>query len=615
MLYFFTKKLVYLGIVCSFLSGLWLQADDALRDANEIYIHELANNVCCLPPVNFHAPDWRCRASTVQADGSEPLSMEKLTFIGRIGFSMNTPSIYKDELNHIWFVKEATDWEIAPSYMISKLLEHLHPGRFAALKLIANEPMKIASKQILNFLTLAFHRRLGCEINPFSICKKLFYGHEDIVALVEFLGFFDLHEGNLGVVDYGDAYEISAIDYDYAFRSFVSTYDDHTSCGGVEDTPLIPQQKNQLNDEETRLSIALKFHNNSAELTLAYAKIARMTDQDIETILSSAIDDLRCNGLWVDESEKNQKINLLIQSRNRIKAKLEAQQAIDYALNHDFQALNQLLAQRSIMSLFSYNGESLIEIIHRKGNDEMINLMMNALHADSMRNPNAIYCNRMGYLKQAIKNKNLKWLQELIDAQADLNLDQSILITAVESQNLELVQFLLNQPTLDVSLQSSSGEKSKSFLKSAILLNDIPMVKLLINDVRIGPNYQNETATGLETAIQKNNLEIVKILLAHPDIDPNLTYDGFQSPLNLAIRYNRLEAVKLLLQHPRIDVTSANFLAWAISNRNVEMIKLLLDHPNIIVDVNLNECKFLQQNNIKDERLSACTEVGLNQNQ
>jgi len=615
MLYFFTNKLVYLGIVCSFLSGLWLQADDALKDENTIYIHELANNVCCLTPVAFHEPDLSCRASTVHSNRSEPLSMEQLTFIGRIGFSMNTPSIYKDELNNIWFVKEATDWEIASSYMISKLLEHLHPGRFAELKLIANEPMKIASKQILNFLTLASHRQLGCEITDFSICKKAFYGHEDIVALVEFLGFFDLHEGNLGVVDYGDAYEISAIDYDYAFRSFVSTYDDHTSCGGVEDTPLIPQQKNQLNDEETRLSIALKFHNNSAELTLAYAKIARMTDQDIETILSSAIDDLRCNGLWVDESEKNQKINLLIQSRNRIKAKLEAQQAIDYALNHDFQALSQLLAQRSIMSLFSYNGESLIEIINRNCSDEMTNLMMNALYLDSMRNPNAIYCNRMGYLKRAIKNNNLKWLQELIDAQADLNLDPSILITAVESQNLELVQFLLNQPTLDVSLQSSYGEKSQSFLDSAIVLNDIPMVKLLINDVRIGPNYQNQPTTGLKTAIQKNKLEIVKILLAHPDIDPNLANYPFNSPLNVAIRFNRLEVIKLLLQHPRIDVTSSDLLSSAIDSRNVEMIKLLLDHPDIIVDVNLNQCKFLQQNNIKDERLSACTQAGLNQDQ
>lgn len=80
------------------------------------------------------------------------------------------------------------------SYVSSKILECLYPGRLLNRNIKGGRPYMIASKMIPGFVTL-IEMRSKCDVEHNTICNKPVRGHEEVNSLIDFLGLQDYHSG------------------------------------------------------------------------------------------------------------------------------------------------------------------------------------------------------------------------------------------------------------------------------------------------------------------------------------------------------------------------------------------------------------------------------------
>jgi len=131
------------------------------------------------------------------------------------------------------------------------------------------------------------------------------------------------------------------------------------------------------------------------------------------------------------------------------------------------------------------------------------------------------------------------------------------LLTAVEQDNLELVQQYLQQ---DRSLLNSFDSDGYTALHRSASGNHVKICEYLLEFGADIHALTNDKWTALHCASFWNNYEIVSLLLQN-DIDLNAQTNGGQTALHLAAsQTNNREVIQLLLMHPFINVNIVNKL-------------------------------------------------------
>ena len=162
------------------------------------------------------------------------------------------------------------------------------------------------------------------------------------------------------------------------------------------------------------------------------------------------------------------------------------------------------------------------------------------------------------------------------------NTGKTLLHLGCESQNIQVIKYILSLKKVDVNAKYKEGNSLKSALFIAIEKNNIEIVKLLLEQPKIDVNYISVENTSdyngqrktdekalLHVAIEKEYVDIVQLLLDHQNIDVNIMCKSTvenkgansststiiqKSALHLAIEKNSFKIVQLLLDHPKIDI-------------------------------------------------------------
>lgn len=130
------------------------------------------------------------------------------------------------------------------------------------------------------------------------------------------------------------------------------------------------------------------------------------------------------------------------------------------------------------------------------------------------------YINKYGFdeislLFFAAKFNQIFLVKQLLHDDININITDNLgatpLFLAVQQANIEIMNLLLQQPTVDVNLSSLSE-------------------------------------TPLFIAVKNDNLEAINLLLQHPNVDINITNKSKSTPLFEAVKNGNVEIVKLLLQ-------------------------------------------------------------------
>ena len=170
------------------------------------------------------------------------------------------------------------------------------------------------------------------------------------------------------------------------------------------------------------------------------------------------------------------------------------------------------------------------------------------------------------------------------------------IILAVEKNNQEIINLLLNDPRVDPGVDENAA------LQKAIQNNNLEIVNLLLNDQRVHPMCL------IIYAVMNNQIEIVKRLLEDSRVDPscndnrslnlaaqkghidivNLLLDDERlrpdnKALEIASYEHRVDVVNRLLKDPRFDPTLNNYAAIekAAEKENTKVVSILLNDERV----------------------------------
>ncbi|KAF0698846.1 Aste57867_10553 [Aphanomyces stellatus] len=174
------------------------------------------------------------------------------------------------------------------------------------------------------------------------------------------------------------------------------------------------------------------------------------------------------------------------------------------------------------------------------------------------------------------------------DAHIDVNrytkLQDTPLCVACVEEQIDIVEILLAEGTIDVNLSNYSHPP----LALAAGVGRPETVQLLLHHPNIDVNIATAKRTPLTTACIKGHLEIVQLLCARSDLDINLVDQHGFSGLFTACLHGRTAVVAFLLTQPGLDVNICCGgdlpLTVAASYHHVDIVRLLLAAPTI--DVN-----------------------------
>ena len=232
-------------------------------------------------------------------------------------------------------------------------------------------------------------------------------------------------------------------------------------------------------------------------------------------------------------------------------------------------------------------------------------------------------------ISKKMKKKLKNFLKQLDEEFYALNCNQlnsegrtQLMIECVNAsltKNIEKVKRWLDQPGIDVNLQSDERCKRGELepvgytaLMWAVRVNCKEVVELLLShpnvkdkiDVNIR-DAKGNTALMLAASLSYTNMEdnegIVELLLSHPNvkdkIDVNIHDTEGNTALMRAVISDNREIAELLLSHPnvkdKIDVNiqnngGATALCYAVTCGEKRIVDLLLKHPNIDVNIKSN---------------------------
>lgn len=178
-------------------------------------------------------------------------------------------------------------------------------------------------------------------------------------------------------------------------------------------------------------------------------------------------------------------------------------------------------------------------------------------------------------LLDAISEGNLDKVKRWIKLGADINAYSGLpLEAAARRGHVDILQFLLSHPSVDVNTRYSFGETA---LQVAAFEGETDAVRFLLNVPNIDVNAaDNEGFTALMMAIIKENKNIIDLLTNVPSINLNseaTTKDG------LTIRTWATDKFPHIIYNP--ESKNGKTLTDAVGN---EKVKAILQHPVRRVD-------------------------------
>lgn len=177
----------------------------------------------------------------------------------------------------------------------------------------------------------------------------------------------------------------------------------------------------------------------------------------------------------------------------------------------------------------------------------------------------------------------------------DLPIDQ---IPILINYDYDFFYLLFRESYLDINYVKDN----RRLLSFAIEKNDIKLIKFLLSNPKINPNYIqiirknnsdrgetiDEDMTELSKAIENKNIELIKLLMKCPNIDPNIKlfisifnkngtrYEAL-SALSMAIEMESIEIINILLSNEKTLPNANGELLLAIKKDNDEILKLLIN--------------------------------------
>ena len=186
---------------------------------------------------------------------------------------------------------------------------------------------------------------------------------------------------------------------------------------------------------------------------------------------------------------------------------------------------------------------------------------------------------------------------------------------AIQYQNVEIVEILSKQPSINVnargnrgwipvmlaatlSMQSQPPKLSLSMKK----MSQLKMLQILLQrpDINVNKGDGASGLTALHFSCMSGNQDVVKLLCQHQNIDLNPTNSAGYFPFKRAAEENRIKIVKLFCEQPNFDVNYQYYggktgLHKACRNGHTDIVKLLCSHKNI--NVNVKETHFAGHDN------------------
>ncbi len=180
-----------------------------------------------------------------------------------------------------------------------------------------------------------------------------------------------------------------------------------------------------------------------------------------------------------------------------------------------------------------------------------------------------------------IRNLHPKICQLLLDFGLDVNYQakngQTVLLTAVEDKNIEVLKLLVEVPNIDANIKNKDG-------KTALMIGyiDIRILKLLIR------------IKGIDANVKYNFDNTIDNILIY------ILYRHFCDTMDIWVKYsktleekikNTTELIKLLLQIPDIDVNARNkhenkhVICYAIQTGDYEICKLLMTRSDLDLSI------------------------------
>lgn len=243
---------------------------------------------------------------------------------------------------------------------------------------------------------------------------------------------------------------------------------------------------------------------------------------------------------------------------------------------------------------------------------------MDKLKQDPNMNPNIQDENLETPLLSAIDTNQTDIVQSLLNhPRIKVNLKDSFNFTplyrAIDNYQTDIVLMLLEHPRIDPNLVNGPNQhysrhvgpvgpsSPTTFLQLCYTKNSMDYFKLLLEHDRIDPNLEHSylyldhsSAYPLQNnllhdAIINDKNVATELLLQHPRIELNVKDENGNSELHHCIRYDNTFAFNILVKNPRVDVNLENdddntVLYQALEFYRMDMLRILLKHPKLNVN-------------------------------
>jgi ankyrin repeat domain-containing protein 50 len=175
-----------------------------------------------------------------------------------------------------------------------------------------------------------------------------------------------------------------------------------------------------------------------------------------------------------------------------------------------------------------------------------------------------------------------------IDLNAANRLQETPLVWACHSGNMNAVKLLLNQPNLKLNRVADDRGRT-AFTRAAAESNETMVTAILTHSPTMIHSTDRRRRTALSWACEEGSFAMVKLLLSHSQSEVRLADASGRTTLSYASESDSVDVFNLILSLAPEDVYSADRqgrtpLSWAASDGGQEAFKILLTYPE--TDVN-----------------------------
>lgn len=350
-------------------------------------------------------------------------------------------------------------------------------------------------------------------------------------------------------------------------------------------------------DNHSRIALkvaAIEKQDKCLQLLLSEGNALRsnlIKYDDVETILTHAAFD-------VVKPHMNDFINILRESRGFCRDRI-----FWVAIKHNYVPIVDYLIRESQVDLNTIydHSDTALMIACKFGSPEMIECFLTKQERVKVNLANK---NQETALILAIKKQDARIVKLLFQfVKLDLNLTvadetgDSPLMCAVRLQNCEIIQYLLQHPSIQIN---TMNKQSKSPLLIATELNALNVVQTLLSHPSCDVNIANaDGITPLMLSIQMQSYSLWAFYLSRQDVDLHRINKINDSALFIAIKSrsvlssdytNKIESDTLMKQMIQMSTTEVvNYsdaemvtaLMHAIESNDIKTVQLLLQHSDL----------------------------------